>query len=561
MKRYLIVFSLLLCFLPRAGYAEASLSDLFIAITDSKSALEDNDEQAYKKHIKELDSAYQKVPKKNIKLEKDITRQIAKLKSAHDSDKRTATLQSLSENLVEYEKQLNPVDKNEKRQKLKNALYPIIDDFIKAIKSGEIDQAMQYNKDLNSAWTANEKIVRSEDIGRYGQIETELMMTRIALSKETPDKESAVQHLNQLKQELVDYLSGKEAKTTEKKDVSILSTYLKDADQQIEDNDLESAKATLSQFVVDWPNVEGDIRTSNAALYTEIEQKVPDYAGSLNDNNKTDIQQDLKQLNQKIQLAISKTNYTFIDAALIMLREGVEALLIIMALISVTKKARQPKGTRWIIVGGLIGLLMSIVIAFIFNRYFSGIGQGRELIEAIVGLLSVLMMLAIGMWLHSKSSLQNWQRFIDKNMAQAMTSGSILSFSFVSFLSIFREGAETIIFYAGIAGKISTGQLLTGIGLALIILVLIAVFFEQLTRVIPIRQLFFWMSVLIFLLAFKILGVSLHTFQVLNMLPTTTIKGLPFISLIGFYPTVETLIPQLIFIAVISFYLFKLKRQ
>lgn len=555
MKRYLSLFSVLIILLiPHHAHA-ASLSNLFIAITDSKTAVNTHDEAAYSKHIQTLEQSFKAVPKKHIKLEKEITRQINQLQKTSDRKERLELLQNLSVNLVSYEKILNPVDKIKKRQDLKNALYPIITDMQQAVKDDNIKLALKDNTALNTAWTANEKIVRGDDIGRYGQIETALMMTRIALSKDTPDKAAALNQLNQLKTELDDYLSGKKAKSIETKDASILTTHLNDAVAAINHHKLSAARASLASFVSVWPNVEGDIRNSNAALYTKIEQQIPDYAGSLNSSNQAEIKNQLSALNDEIAAAINKNHYTFIDAALILLREGVEALLIIMALVTVTKNAGQVKATRWIVAGSLIGLALSAVIAFIFNQFFNNMGQGRELLEAVIGIGSVIFMIFIGAWLHSKSSIASWRKFIDKHTAQAITSGSVLSFSLVSFLSVFREGAETIIFYAGIAGKITTGQLILGIVAAIVVLTVIAVFFDKITAVIPIRQLFFIMSILIFVLAFKILGVSMHTFQVMGMMPNTTINHIPYISLIGLYPTVETLIPQLLLVVIAVIYL------
>lgn len=541
--------------------AATSLSDLFIGITDMKSSIESNDNKTFNQYLSEFEANYNKLPKKDQSLDKKITKQLKALKSTQDKDKRLSIIKDLTPELMTLEKKLNPVDKNAKRKKLTDALTPIIKTMRTQIENKDYKRALESNKSLNAAWTANEKVVREDDIGRYGQIETALMMTRIALSKEPVDKNGAIAHLNTLTEELDAYIQGKKAKQQKTGDASILSTYLKDTSKQIESNDLTGAKETLTQFITTWPNVEGDIRNSDAALYSQLEQDIPNYAGSLNDSNKDKINTALKELNSKVEKAVAKDHYTFMDSALIMLREGVEALLIIMALVSITKNAKQPKATRWIIVGSIIGLILSILLAMSFNLLFKNVGQGREQLEAYVGIASVIFMILIGVWLHSKSSIKNWNKFINKNITQAISSGSIFTFAFVSFLSVFREGAETIIFYAGIAGKISMTQLLLGILLAIIILILFAVFFERITSIIPIRTLFLVMSILIFCLAFKILGVSVHTFQVLNQLSNTTLDWMPRIQLIGLYPTVETLIPQIVLIIFVVIYLIVTKRK
>nr|WP_273542474.1 FTR1 family protein [Mammaliicoccus vitulinus] len=266
-------------------------------------------------------------------------------------------------------------------------------------------------------------------------------------------------------------------------------------------------------------------------------------------------------MNHEIKSTISKTSYTFWDAALILLREGVEALLIVMALLTVTRKSEQRKASKWIVIGSMSGIALSIVLAFIFKSIFDNLGATRELTEGIVGIGSVVLMIIVGIWLHSKSSLDSWQSFINKKMDITMSTGSIITFGLVAFLSVFREGAETIIFYLGIVGKISTWSFVLGIVVASVILVLIAIFFNQITKWIPIHRLFFIMSLFIFILAFKILGVSIHTLQILNIVSQHAINKLPFIDIVGFYPTYETLIPQLALVIIVVVYYMMSKKK
>lgn len=457
--------------------------------------------------------------------------------------------------MIDYEKVLNPVDKQAKRDKLQNQMQPLIKEMGTAISNKDFDKAVVINNKLNSTWTNNEKIVREEDIGRYGKIETALMFIRIELTKDKIEQDSAQMQVDQLKKELDDYHAGKQSDAkTSNQDVTVLNEYLDEAIRNIKNNKLSKTKQDLQSFIVAWPNVENEIGTRNGELYTKIEQKIPQYVGQINESNKDDIQAELETLNQEIKSTISKAGYTFWDAALILLREGVEALLIIMALLTVTRKTEQTKASKWIMSGSLLGIILSIALAFIFKAIFENLGSTRELTEGIVGICSVILMVIVGAWLHSKSSLESWEKFINKNMDKAMSTGSLLTFGLVAFLSVFREGAETIIFYLGIVGKISTWSLILGILVAVFILNLIAVFFNQITKWIPIHRLFFIMSLFIFLLAFKILGVSVHTLQILNILPQHTINHLPFIDIIGLYPTYETVIPQLILIVIVMIY-------
>lgn len=558
MKRYLIAFSItiLMCLvIPITVKAEISLSNIYISVTDAKTAIQDKDTKAFEAHFKDIKENWSKVNKKDHKLVKTINNDIENIEKSNSNDEKIKSLNTLTTDLIDYEKVLNPVDKQAKRDKLQNQMQPLIKEMGTAISNKDFDKAVVINNKLNSTWTNNEKIVREEDIGRYGKIETALMFIRIELTKDKIEQGSAQMQVDQLKKELDDYHAGKQSDAkTSNQDVTVLNEYLDEAIRNIKNNKLSKTKQDLQSFIVAWPNVENEIGTRNGELYTKIEQKIPQYVGQINESNKDDIQAELETLNQEIKSTISKAGYTFWDAALILLREGVEALLIIMALLTVTRKTEQTKASKWIMSGSLLGIILSIALAFIFKAIFENLGSTRELTEGIVGICSVILMVIVGAWLHSKSSLESWEKFINKNMDKAMSTGSLLTFGLVAFLSVFREGAETIIFYLGIVGKISTWYLILVILVAVFILILIAVFFNQITKWIPIHRLFFIMSLFIFLLAFKILGVSVHTLQILNILPQHTINHLPFIDLIGLYPTYETVIPQLILIVIVMIY-------
>ncbi|MGK9044326.1 FTR1 family protein [Mammaliicoccus vitulinus] len=558
MKRYLTIFSIvtLICLIaPLTIKATTSLSEIYISVTDAKTAIQEKDEQAFKQHFKEIKDNWQKVNQNNHKLVQTINKDIHKVEESKSPEDKENALNKLTSDLIDYEKVLNPVDKQKKRDQLQKEMQPLIQEMSKAITDKDFEKAKVVNNQLNATWTKNEAIVREDDIGRYGQIETRLMFTRIALTKDKVDAASAQIEVNQLKKALDEYYAGKQSDVKMcDQDVNILNKHLDQAIRNIKNNDLAKAKQDLQQFIIAWPNVESEISTKNGALYTKIEQQIPQFAGQLEQDNKDDIQTHLETINHEIKSTISKTSYTFWDAALILLREGVEALLIVMALLTVTRKSEQRKASKWIVIGSMSGIALSIVLAFIFKSIFDNLGATRELTEGIVGIGSVVLMIIVGIWLHSKSSLDSWQSFIHKNMDKAMSTGSIITFGLVAFLSVFREGAETIIFYLGIVGKISTWSFVLGIAVASVILVLIAIFFNQITKWIPIHRLFFIMSLFIFILAFKILGVSIHTLQMLNIVSQHAINKLPFIDIVGFYPTYETIMPQLVLIMIVVVY-------
>ena len=144
-----------------------------------------------------------------------------------------------------------------------------------------------------------------------------------------------------------------------------------------------------------------------------------------------------KQLNTfrtEIELIQGDTDYTIWDAALILLREGLEALLIILALVSFLNKSGQNKMRKWIYVGAFVGVLLSAVAAILMSTILNSatIDTNRELMEGYVGLIAA-MMIGVGIWSHSKSSVVSWNRYISKQMGNAISSGSIFAMAMISF--------------------------------------------------------------------------------------------------------------------------------
>ena len=173
-------------------------------------------------------------------------------------------------------------------------------------------------------------------------------------------------------------------------------------------------------------------------------------------------------------------------------------------------------------------------------------------IFGFVGIAAVLMMLMVGAWLHSKSSIQSWNAYIKKHMGKALSTGSLLSLFGLSFLAVFREGGETIIFYAGILPKISTQAFLTGIAGALVLLLALAWVMAKSSVKLPVARMFQILTWLIYALGFKILGISLHALQLTGLIPMTSLSS-PWLesNALGIYPTVETLAMQGIYLLVI----------
>ncbi|KON86000.1 hypothetical protein AF332_03685 [Sporosarcina globispora] len=566
-----LVFPLLCLFMffsPMAD-AEEDYSDLFILVGDAIMKVKADDWKSAEDLVADLDQSWQQVEKTDSKEAKKVGQTISKLTAALEEHQKEETLQALSNvshALVSFEKEQNPVDKEKQREEVKNAFNPILEDLSASITEENAEGVSTQYQNLLSMWNRKEKIVRDQSIAHYGKIETQMGFLRIALTQDEKDFVQMKDISASLSAAFSEFVSGKEIKTEENNyTLQTLADILEDVSQAVENSRTDEAVAGLQQFLTVWPSVEGDVRTRNGSLYTKLESEIPVIAGKLASSNADldAIQEKVLQHKQAIELIQEKQNYTFWDAALIMLREGMEALLIVSALIAFLNKANARDQQKWIWTGAAGGIMMSIAAAVFISQVFSSAtaGANREVIEGVTGIIAVVMMIGVGIWMHQKSNMKAWNQYVEKQLGSALSKGSIISMSLVSFLSIFREGAETIIFYAGMAPSISTGNLLTGIGVAVVILSLFAFLFIRYSKKIAFGIYFKIATALIYFLAFKILGVSIHALQITNKLETTQISSLPIINWMGFYPTMESVIPQLVLILIFVITSVILKKQ
>ena len=570
MKHFLtrcsIVIALLLT-LALPVQAAQSYSHLYIAISDALMNTKQDKEVEAKQALEQFATDWAKVSSEQKEAKAKVDDSLAHATEAASKDERLEALSALSNALRALEKLENPVDEAAQRAEFGQKMKPIMADFEKALAGGNVQAIDEAYKDFNIKWNKSERPVREQSIAMYGQIETQMAFLRISISAEEPDIALMKTQFADLQKTMADFVEGKETAKVVEGDYSLatLIAYIDEAMDFVDAGDYKAASDKVREFITIWPRVEIEISTRNGSLYTKIESDMPIIASDLlkSSVDQEAITKKLNTFRTEIELIQGDSDYTIWDAALILLREGLEALLIILALVSFLNKSGQQKMRKWIYIGALVGVLLSAVAAVLMSAILNSatIDTNRELMEGYVGLIAAAMMIGVGIWLHSKSNVVSWNRYISKQMGNAISNGSIFAMAAISFLSVFREGAETLVFYAGIAPKMETSQFILGIVVALIILALLAIVLFKASGKIPIHKFFAVATVLIYVLAFKIIGVSLHTLQLTNKISTSIIDGLPVINMIGFYPTVETMIGQAILLALVVATIIYKKKQ
>jgi high-affinity iron transporter len=261
------------------------------------------------------------------------------------------------------------------------------------------------------------------------------------------------------------------------------------------------------------------------------------------------IKEDADRLDSKVESALG----VFLGSLLIILREGFEAIIIVGAIIAYLIKSGNKKSTPPVYWGSLAALGFSVVMAWVLNALTSVAGgRNQEIIEGATMLLAVAVLFYVSNWMVSKAEAEAWATYIEGKVQNSITRGSMFSLAFAAFLAVFREWAETILFYqALLAGNQNyVNMVWLGFGIGSAALVVIYILIRVLSLRLPLKPFFLGTSILLFVMSVSFTGSGIKELQEGNVIPVTL---LPFgftVDILGIYPTLQTLIPQVILLAV-----------
>lgn len=255
----------------------------------------------------------------------------------------------------------------------------------------------------------------------------------------------------------------------------------------------------------------------------------------------------------------------FLYSLLIILREGLEALLIVAAIVAYLVKNNHQDKLPVIRQSVYVALAASVVTAFIFQLIFENSGQNRELLEGFTMIFAVVMLFMMSYWLLSKVEAQNWKRYLEGKLSTALTTGSLIGLWLTSFLAVYREGAETVLFYYALVGDaknaVSYIYLFAGIAVGSVLLAICYFVMRYTVVKLPLKPFFMFTGSFMYLMAFVFAGKSVLELIEGKLFEPTLISRVPEISWLGIYPYVETLVPQLVLVAAAIVALFIMKYQ
>jgi high-affinity iron transporter len=307
--------------------------------------------------------------------------------------------------------------------------------------------------------------------------------------------------------------------------------------------------------------LETSARAKKPGLVATMEKHFADFKGAVRRSDLSSAKQSRDAIADGLPSVIDltqtpSTNWeAFFQSLLIILREGFEAILVIGAVVAFLLKTGHRERLHSIWVGIALGVVASLATAVVLKTLLAAMPASREIVEAVTMLIAVVVLFSVSYWLISKVEAAKWQKFIREKVTSALEHGGGKALALVAFLAVYREGAETALFYQALfnEGPNVGVPLILGIVVGLAVLAVIFTLFYRYGVKIPMRPFFTVTSLLLYYMAFVFMGKGVRELQEGNIMPITVIPHGPHVEAMGIYPSVQTLSAQAILIVLLIF--------
>ena len=241
----------------------------------------------------------------------------------------------------------------------------------------------------------------------------------------------------------------------------------------------------------------------------------------------------------------------FVGAFTVLLREGLEALLVVVAMLAFLRKAERRDVMSYVHGGWLSALATGVLTWYVATYLITVSGASREFTEGFGSLFAAVVLLSVGIWMHGKSQADAWQRYIREKMTGALSKRSAWFLFGLTFVVVYREVFETILFYATLWSQGSSGAVLAGAGTAALLLGMIAWGLLRFSRRLPIAKFFAYSEALIAVLAVVLAGKGIAALQEAGLVDVRPLLGAPRIAFLGIFPTLEAVLAQVAMLAAV----------
>lgn len=319
-----------------------------------------------------------------------------------------------------------------------------------------------------------------------------------------------------------------------------------------------ATRMALSAYLDGFEPVEPLLRAHRPALLARVEIEMGAYRNALGQRLPLDAVKSraeiIESLFEDVEAALSEARSDglalFLGSLTILVREGLEALLIVVAMLAFLRKAERPALRVYVHVGWIGALIIGGMTWALATHLVSISGASRELTEGVSSIVAALVLLGVGLWMHHKSLAGRWQRYLTEKLTDALANRSAWVLAGISFVAVYREVFETILFYTALWNQGHHAAILAGLaaGSAGLAVVTWALFYAS--RRLPMASFFGASSVLVAVLAFVLIGKGIHSFQEAGIVDVHHL-ALPSVGWLAIYPTVQSLAAQFAIAAII----------
>lgn len=318
-------------------------------------------------------------------------------------------------------------------------------------------------------------------------------------------------------------------------------------------NRVDAKRLALSAYLDGFEPVEPMLGARNASLLASVEQSMGELRASIAAGRPaSEVASQvsrIKTLVDEAQATLSPDQASdasaFLGAFTILLREGLEALLIVVAMLAFLNKAERPELTRPVHFGWTSALAAGALTWLVATSLISISGASRELTEGFGSLIAAAVLLFVGIWMHGKAQAGQWQRYIREKLHNAIARDSSWFLFSLAFIAVYREVFETILFFTAMASEGSVASLVAGGAAGMVTLAIIAVAMLRFSKRLPIGKFFTYSSALVAVLAVVLAGKGVAALQEAGLIAIHPISELPRVSILGIFPTLQGVAVQI----------------
>jgi len=334
----------------------------------------------------------------------------------------------------------------------------------------------------------------------------------------------------------------------------------------------QAYQLALSAYLDGFELLEAVIDTVNPEMRLELEKSMLHYRQAVQENNVIAAEEYLTSTKTllaqaKQQIAEEESNFfaVLLSAFIILLREGLEIILILSVMLVLAKRTEQKRATTYLHAGWISAVVIGIGLWYLSHQFIQISGGEREVTEGLLTLLAAAILFYVGFWIHRQSTAQQWQKTLQTQMNKQMAKHSLIGLSFIAFIAVFREMLEIALFYETLWLQTQTQAqhstaIFFGIGIALMLLLVINYAINKLSVRLPIKQFFLISSLVIIVLAVIFLGSGLQALTEAGRFPLLLIN-VPQIDLLGIYPNLWILLAQLCLIVIGGYIWYKQQKK